>query len=138
MTSSTIGFPLLLFHGHFGGKIIIELRVQVAERKVLQFAFYPGDTEAVGHRRVNIKGFFGNAALLGFRLILQGPHVVQTVGQLDQDHPDIVRHGKQHLAEIFRLALFLGLEMDLADLGDAIDEICHLGAEDRSPALQRL
>jgi hypothetical protein len=40
---------------------------------------------------------------------------VQSIGELDHDDPDIVRHGEKHLAEILCL-LFLLDELDLADL----------------------
>ena len=32
---------------------------------------------------------------------------MQSVSQLHQDHPDVARHRQQHLAEIFRLRVFL-------------------------------
>jgi len=122
--------PLFLFHGHFGGQVIIELRIHVAERKILQFAFDPGDAKAIGHGRIDIQGLFGDAALLYFRLILQSPHIVETISQLHQDYPDVVRHGKEHLAKVLRLAFLLGFEVDLADLRNTIDQIRNLGAED--------
>jgi hypothetical protein len=47
-------------------------------------------------------------------------HVVQPVGQLHDDDPDIVHHRQQHFAKALGLA-FLGIEdIQFAELGDAI------------------
>ncbi len=54
---------------------------------------------------------------------------MQPVSQLDQNHPDIVGHGQQHFAEIFRLAFLFGLEMNLADFGDTIHQKRNLFTE---------
>jgi hypothetical protein len=54
---------------------------------------------------------------------------VQAVGELDQDHPDIARHGEQHLAEVLRLGLLLGLEFDAVELGDAVHQVGDVLAE---------
>jgi hypothetical protein len=61
--------------------------------------------------------------------VLQGAHVVQPVGQLDQHHPHIGHHGQQHLAHVFGLAVFAVGKLDLVDLGDALDDVGHLVAE---------
>ena len=37
---------------------------------------------------------------------MERAHVVQPVGELDQQHADVVRHGEQELAQILRRALF--------------------------------
>ena len=47
-------------------------------------------------------------ALLG--QVLQRAHVVQAVGELDQDDADVVDHGQEHLAEVLGLALLGGGE----------------------------
>ena len=33
------------------------------------------------------------------------PHVMQAVGKLDDDNPDIIRHGDEHFTDVFRLLL---------------------------------
>ena len=55
----------------------------------------------------------------------QRAHVVQPVGQLDQDYPDIPGHGHGHLLEVFRLGLGLGLEVHLGQLADPVDQVGH-------------
>ena len=57
------------------------------------------------------------------------PHVVQPVGELDQDDPDVLGHRDEHLAQVVALRLGERLELDLAELGDAVDELGDLVAE---------
>jgi len=52
-----VGFPLLFLLGDLGGEIVVNLLIEIAERKVFQLALDPGDPQAVGNGRVNIKGF---------------------------------------------------------------------------------
>ena len=61
--------------------------------------------------------------------MLQRAHVVQAVGQFDEDDANVVDHRQHHLAEVFGLLLFAGREIDLADLGDAFDDVRDLLAE---------
>ena len=53
---------------------------------------------------------------------MERAHVVQPVGELDQQHADVVAHREQELAQILRGALVFGLRLDLAELGDAVDQ----------------
>ena len=61
--------------------------------------------------------------------MFQRPHVVQAVGQFDQDDADVIDHGQHHLAQVFCLLLFAGGEIDFADLGNALDDVGDLLAE---------
>ena len=61
--------------------------------------------------------------------MFQGAHIVQAIGQFDQDDADVVDHGEHHLAQVFCLLLFAGGEVDLADLGDAFYDVRDLLAE---------
>ena len=54
---------------------------------------------------------------------------MQAVGKLDEDDADVLRHRQQHLAEVFRLLFFLGAELDLVDLADAVDQRGHVATE---------
>ena len=64
-------------------------------------------------------------------------HVVQAVGELDQQHPHVVRDGEQELAEVLALRRPLGDEVEPLDLGQAVDERADLGAEDLVDLLER-
>ncbi len=54
---------------------------------------------------------------------------MQTVRQLDEHHADVIDHGEHHLSQVFGLLLLARDEIDLADLGDAFDNVGHLLAE---------
>src|SRR3546814_9672323 len=60
---------------------------------------------------------------------MQRAHIVQPVGELDQQHPDVVRHGEQELAQILGRPLILCLRLDLRQLGDPVDEAADIAAE---------
>ena len=61
--------------------------------------------------------------------VLEGAHVVQAVGELDEDDAHIGDHGEQHLADVLGLAVFAIGELDFVDLGDAFDDVGDLVAE---------
>ena len=65
----------------------------------------------------------------GLSMIAQRAHVVQAVGQLDQQHADVVGDRQHQLAEILRLLGALGEEFQLGQLGDAVDQVGDLVAE---------
>ena len=58
--------------------------------------------------------------------MLECPHIVETVCQLDQNNPDILRHGHQHLTVIFCQLLLVGFVLDLTQLGDPIYDHAHI------------
>ena len=99
------------------------------ESEIFQFAADFAHAEAVRDGRIDFQRLARDAlAALGAEAA-ERPHVVQPVGQLDDDDADIVHHRQQHLAIAFRLAVFGGKEIDLAQLGDAIDAARHFFAE---------
>ena len=57
----------------------------------------------------------------------QRAHVVQPVGELDDQHPRVLGHRDDHLAD--RLGLGRVAELDLVELGDAVDQQRDLAAE---------
>ena len=58
--------------------------------------------------------------------MLEGTHIMQAVCQFDQNDTDILRHGHEHLAMVFRQLLFMGLVLDLPELGHPIDNHAHI------------
>ena len=64
-------------------------------------------------------------------------HVVQTISQLDQDHPDVGGHRDDHLPVVLGLLLVPALEGDPGELGDAIHELTDVVAERRAYVLER-
>src|SRR3546814_9758019 len=87
--------------------------------------------DPLGKRGVDVHRLAGDAAALFLILDeMEGPHIVQPVGELHQQHPDIARHGEQELPEILRRALALALRLDLRQLGDAVDQPRDILAEE--------
>jgi hypothetical protein len=73
-----------------------------------------------------------SAALFGVFDEPQRLHVVQPVGELDQQHADVFRHRQHQLAEVFRLLRLVRLQFEARQLGDAVDEPRDLGPNSRS------
>ena len=113
-------------------QVIICLRLQIFQRKVIQLYLDLGNTESLCNGCVNFQRFSGNPLLALRLLILKCPHIVKTVCQLDQDHTDILGHGKKHLPEVLCLHLqtirFVSVphELQLLQLGHTIYKKRHL------------
>ena len=112
-----------------GQQVGVDIGVQVAEAEVFQLALHAGQTQAVCDGREDVERLFADRGRLVRLHVLHGPHVVQAVGQLDQDDPNVLGHGQHHLAEVLGLGLLLAAELELADLGDAFDHVGHFGPE---------
>ena len=79
--------------------------MQRREREVLELPLDRVDAEPVRDRRVDLEGLLGllDLLLLGYRA--DRAHVVQAVGELDQDDPDVRGHRDHHLAVVLGLRL---------------------------------
>ncbi len=80
-------------------------------------------------RRVDVEGFARDGLLALGREMLERAHVVQAVGELDDDDADVADHGEEHLADVLSLAVFAVGELDFVELGDAFDDVRDLLAE---------
>jgi hypothetical protein len=60
---------------------------------------------------------------------VQRAHVVEPVGELDQDDPDVLGHREQHLADVLGLLLLVAVGAEARQLGDTVDELCDLRPE---------
>ena len=69
---------------------------------------------------VDFHCFSGNPLLLILAQMLERPHIVETVCQFDQNNPNILRHGHQHLAMVFRQLLLVGFVLDLPQFGHTV------------------
>ena len=99
------------------------------EGEVLELPLDGVDAEAVGERRVDLEGLARLLELLLLAQVLDRPHVVEAVGELDQDDAMVLGHRHDHLAVVLGLGLLAALEVDSRQLGDAFDEPRHLVAE---------
>ena len=114
------------------GNLLITHGIQDLQTAVFQLPLNILDTQTVGQGRINLHGFHRDIPLFLFPLELNGAHIVQTVGQLDHDHANVLCHGNEHLAQVFHLLLFLGGiagMLHLGQLGNAIHQHGHRFAE---------
>ncbi len=105
----------------------VELRVEHGEREVFELPLDRLDAEPVRERRVDLEGLLRLAlrGLLGHEA--PGARVVQPVGELDDENPDVFAHRDDHLAHGLGLSTVAVLE--LVELRDAVDEHRDLVAE---------
>ena len=113
------------------------LRLEVLERQLLELVLDLAHPEPVGDRRVDVARLLRDLDAALLRQVVQRPHVVQPVGELDQDDADVVHHRQQHLAEVLRLPLLARRERDRAQLGDPFDDVGDVGAEQLLDPLDR-
>ena len=102
--------------------LLITDRIQMLEREILELPLDALHAQTVRNRRIDFHGLQRFGALFCLAHELDRPHVVQTVGQLDQDDADVLRHRDEHLAQILHLLLLFGIP-DLTQSGDAVYQI---------------
>ena len=108
----------------------VRFRLELFEGERLHLLHELVHPDPLGERRVDVHRLLRDAPpLLGLGDMMERAHVVQPVGELDQQHTDVVRHREQELAQILGGALVLGLRLDLAELGDAVDQPRDIAAE---------
>ena len=98
-------------------------RLQVLERQLLQLAVGLVEAESMRDRRVDLERFGGDAAALGTLDGVERAHVVQPVGELDEDDADVARHRQQHLAKRLGLRFLARRKAQLVELGEAVDQV---------------
>ena len=108
---------------------LVAVGVHRGKAQVLQFAEQQVKAQPVRDGRVDVQGLAGDAAALFGIDRVQRAHVVQPVGQLDEDDAHVARHRQQHFPEAFSLLFRLGGEIQAVQLGQAIDQFRDFGAE---------
>ena len=93
----------------------------IAQAQILELAFDRVQPKRWAKRRIHEIGLAGNLELLLPLHAVQRPHVVQPVGNLDEDDPDVVAQREQHLPEVLRLGALCGIE-NSRNLGQPIDD----------------
>ena len=132
-----VALALLALLGHQVLDLLVLARVQGGEGEVLELPLDRVDAEAVGDRAVDVERLLGLVDLLLLRHGLQRAHVVEAVGELDEDDPDVGGHRDHHLAVVLGLGLVARLEGDARQLGDAVDQAGDLVAELLAHLLER-
>jgi len=55
--------------------------------------------------------------------------LLKPIGELDQDDSNVVRHGQEHLPDVFGLLLLVAVGAELGQLGDAVHQLGYYGPE---------
>ena len=84
------------------------LRLGVLEREVLELPLPLPDPQPMRQRGVDLHRLARDAHLLVGRQRAQRAHVVEPVGELDDDHPHVLGHGQEHLPDVLGLLLLHG------------------------------
>ena len=102
---------------------IARFGIEFAEGQIFQLLAHTLHADAARQRRIDVDRLLRDApALLRLLDEVQRAHVVQAVGELHQQHADVVRHREHQLAEILRLLGALGEKFELGEFGDAVDQ----------------
>ncbi len=105
------------------------LRVEHPEGQILKLVAHPLHAHAPGERGIDIHGFSRLLHLLLGAHELDRAHVVQAVGELHEDHPEILAHRHEELAEIFRLPGAGGGKLEIGELRHPVHQPGDLLAE---------
>ena len=124
-TCSSVGAPLVDHRLDLG----VLARVERLEREVFELPLHLVDPEPVRERRVHLERLARLLHLLLLAEVLDRPEVVEPVGELDEDDPEVLGHRQDHLPVVLRLGLLPALEADARQLRDAVDELRDLVAE---------
>ena len=117
------GFQFLFY-------LVVLFRMFVLEAQVFQFCLDFVQAEAVGERGINIECFACNLELFVGQHGAECTHVMQTVGYLDEDNPDIVGHSEQQLLEVLRLRRGTVAEDTAGNLCQPVYNLGDFGTED--------
>ena len=115
---------------HFGGEFLVGEGVGVAEGEVLKLAAQLAHAKAMRERGVYVERLARDLLPLLRRQMLESAHIVEAVGEFDDDDADVGDHGKEHLADVLGLVVLAVGEFDLVQLGNALDDVRDLLAKE--------
>jgi hypothetical protein len=102
---SSIALPLAATRLDQARDLAVRPGVERLERQVLELPLDLLDAEAVRERRVDLEGLGRDPSLPVGREHRERAHVVQPVGELDEQDADVARHRDDHLADVLSLLL---------------------------------
>ena len=115
----------------------VALRVQRGETQVLELLLEFAHAEPVSQGRVDVHRLPRRLLLLLSGERCDRPHVVQAIGELDDQDSNVVGHRDEHLADRCRLLRFLGVEMNPVKLGHTVDQRRDLWTEPLREVVKR-
>ena len=110
---------------HHARDALVGVGLQIEEGQILELPLNRAHAQAVGQGRVHVHSL---ACLKQATVLAQGgerAHIMQAVGEFDDDNADVLGHGEEHLAQRERLFLVHAVDFDVGELGHAIDELGH-------------
>ncbi len=109
--------------------LLVVFSVDIPQGEVFHFGLNLIKTKPVGYRDIDVECLLGDADLLCLRLELEGSHVMKPVGQLDDDDTDILGHGNENLAVVFRREFDVLVIRKTGDLGQSLDQVGNFVSE---------
>jgi hypothetical protein len=104
--------------------------VQFGECEIFELVLHPVHAEPLRQRRVDVHRLPRDPAAAFIALDKpQRLHVMQPVGELDEQDPNVLGHGEDELAEILGLLCLIGLQLDPRQLGHTINQPCDVRTE---------
>ena len=122
---------LQLRHSAFQGRCDLPVArgIKVLEREVFQLPFDTLDSEPVGDGGIDLHRLQRLGALLLGGLVSHRAHIVQPVGNFDENDADVLGHGHEHLADVLHLLVLDAGVLHARELGDALNDVGHSRAE---------
>ena len=99
---------------------LMRFGIEGAKRKVFEFFPHLLHAHAAGQRCIDVECFLGDPAARGGRHEFQRAHIVQAVGEFDQENADIVRYREQQLAQVLGLLGLARHQFQPLQLGEAL------------------
>ena len=115
--------------GETAGDRDVVVGLERLEREVLELAPHVLHAHPARQRGIDVHRLLGDAAALFGRHEVEGPHVVETVGEFDEQHPDVGRDREEKLPQVLGLGFLAGDEVQPLDLRKAVDDGADLVAE---------
>jgi hypothetical protein len=123
------GLPVAAACGHEALYLLVAPRVQGGKREVLELPLERVDPEPVGQRSVDLQRLRG-LGKLGLALeVGERAHVVEPVGELDDDDAHVPAHRHDHLPQGLRLGVLQVPGGQPLELGDPVDDLRQIVPE---------
>ena len=110
--------------------------IEVLQRQVLELSRELPHPKPIGDRGVDFQGLAGDALATLVVQGAEGAHVVQPIAQFDDNDADVLGHRHEHLAKRGDLGFLPGVELELADLADTVDQMSDVFPEPLAELLE--